>query len=591
MTFLHPGYFLALLGLAPLIAVYFLKVRPRRRTVTALFLWQAIQVRERSTALFQRLRDLGSLVMMILALVAVVLAMTSPQWSGDPRKDLLLIIDNSASMQALEGRTTRLDAAKALAVEIIRGLDGSQRAAVAAVSIDVQYATHFTTSPKTLVEAVRGIEPSDCALNPEALSSLAAGAIALDRCRMILISDGGGARGEPNDRIERIQVGSGSAGNIGLVACDLRQIQGRPVRSELYVQLASCFDKEIRTDLLVTVGPDDRLIKVIPVVVRPGINPPEVYSLAGGGPGPWKVSLDFPDSLARDNTAFIALQPMRPVRVKVESQQQGFFLASSVLAFSQTSGDLEYCQDQADVVLAAGQVPRAERSIVFGLAEGASWCGQAAKEVDQVIAHVRVPDHPILKDCDLEGLAFVGAREVQLPQDSLVLVETPEHVPLIYRVADGPRTAIVVNMDLMACDFPLSAWFPVLVYHGATFLMGRREAMDSVYRTGESIPVPTAAAGIRVTATGPQGGGPVTVNGPAYGPIRKAGFHNLEGPGDRWLIGASLLAPSETLLNNPGASQGHPSINRGWPLWVFLVSLALVLMISECMLYHRRKVG
>ena len=35
MTFLYPVYFLTLLGLLPLIAVYFLKVRPARRSVTA----------------------------------------------------------------------------------------------------------------------------------------------------------------------------------------------------------------------------------------------------------------------------------------------------------------------------------------------------------------------------------------------------------------------------------------------------------------------------------------------------------------------------------------------------------------------------
>ncbi len=127
MTFLHPGYFLALLGLLPLIAVYFLKVRPARKSVTAFFLWRAVLDQKRDAALFHRLRDLWSLLLMALALLAIVLAMTTPQTRRDRRKNLLLIIDNSASMNALENGETRLAAAKKIALDIVRGLNADQR--------------------------------------------------------------------------------------------------------------------------------------------------------------------------------------------------------------------------------------------------------------------------------------------------------------------------------------------------------------------------------------------------------------------------------------------------------------------------------
>jgi hypothetical protein len=127
LTFLHPGYFLALLGLLPLIAVYFLKVRPARKSVTAFFLWRAVLDQKRDAALFHRLRDLWSLLLMALALLAIVLAMTTPQTRRDRRKNLLLIIDNSASMNALENGETRLAAAKKIALDIVRGLNADQR--------------------------------------------------------------------------------------------------------------------------------------------------------------------------------------------------------------------------------------------------------------------------------------------------------------------------------------------------------------------------------------------------------------------------------------------------------------------------------
>ena len=177
MSFLYPGYFLALLGLIPLVAVYFLKVRPRRKSVTAFFLWQAVFDQKKNTALFNRLRELLSLLLMALALLAIVLALTAPELASDQRQDVLLVIDNSASMNALDDDRVRLAAARKIAADIIRGLNAHQQAALATVSMDVQYQSHFTTSPKTLMDALRRIEPSDCPFRAEALDTLDAGAV------------------------------------------------------------------------------------------------------------------------------------------------------------------------------------------------------------------------------------------------------------------------------------------------------------------------------------------------------------------------------------------------------------------------------
>ena len=123
MTFLFPIYFWALLGLLPLIAVYFLKVKPRRKPTTAFFLWQAVFDQKLSTSLFDRLRDLLSLLLMMLAFIAIVFALTAPQVNDDQRSDILILIDNSASMNTNDQGGTRLQAAKETAKSIIRSLN------------------------------------------------------------------------------------------------------------------------------------------------------------------------------------------------------------------------------------------------------------------------------------------------------------------------------------------------------------------------------------------------------------------------------------------------------------------------------------
>ena len=53
----------------------------------------------------------------------------------------------------------------------------------------------------------------------------------------------------------------------------------------------------------------------------------------------------------------------------------------------------------------------------------------------------------------------------------------------------------------------------------------------------------------------------------------------------------TLFARAETLLNNDGVSDTSRPLSRGWPISVILAVLALLILLAECMLYHRRKVG
>ena len=73
MTFLAPAFLWTLAALAPLAAIYFLKVRPRKKPVTAFFLWQKIFTEKKAYALFKRLRDVFSLLLMALAFAAISL--------------------------------------------------------------------------------------------------------------------------------------------------------------------------------------------------------------------------------------------------------------------------------------------------------------------------------------------------------------------------------------------------------------------------------------------------------------------------------------------------------------------------------------
>ncbi len=170
MTFLHPMMIWSLAALLPLAAFYFLKVRPRRKPTTAFFLWDKVFQERRASSLFKRLRDAWSLLLMMLACAAICLALARPEWN-DRRQDVLILIDNSASMAAKDGSTPRIDAAKRAAAEIIEGLNGAQRAAVATVAERVIYRSHLTDNPRELLDTVEAVKASNQSLRLDVLPS------------------------------------------------------------------------------------------------------------------------------------------------------------------------------------------------------------------------------------------------------------------------------------------------------------------------------------------------------------------------------------------------------------------------------------
>ncbi len=224
MTFSNPMFFWAFLSLIPLIAVYFLKVRPRRKPTTAYFLWEQIFREKRSTSLLRRLRDFWSLLLMALAASAICFALTAPQWTDDDRKDALILIDQSASMSARDTGGSRMENAKKIAAEIVRAFNGNQRAAVATVGNDLIYRSHLTDNPRELLDVIEAIESSGQTLRADVLQSFENEDQWSKDYRVILITDGCFDREKLPERVELLKVGE-PQDNVGIISADMQYCQ------------------------------------------------------------------------------------------------------------------------------------------------------------------------------------------------------------------------------------------------------------------------------------------------------------------------------------------------------------------------------
>src|ERR1700744_880125 len=105
---------LAWLGLAiPIVIFYILKIRLRRVPVSTILFWRQIFEEKQPRSIWQRLRHLLSLLVPLAFLLLIVSALAEPifKWEAREARRLVLIVDNSASMNATDVAPTRLDAA------------------------------------------------------------------------------------------------------------------------------------------------------------------------------------------------------------------------------------------------------------------------------------------------------------------------------------------------------------------------------------------------------------------------------------------------------------------------------------------------
>ena len=606
MTFAAPLMLWSLAAILPLVAIYLLKVRPRRRPTTALFLWQRILQERRPHHLLHRLRDLWSLLLMALAFAAIALALAQPRWTGAEHPDLLLLIDTSASMQADEGGTTRLALAQERVRDIARAMDGVQRVAVATIDRELRYLSHLTDNPREILAAIDRAQASNYELNLRALprrgvsSKQEPSSNALqdgeaptgeeaDEYRVLLVSDGGFDRDALPADVELVQVG-GPQANVGLIAADLAYVPGEQGQLRFYFQVASSGKEPRELDLLLSSGAGEaaELKKVIPLTIQPGIDEPQVLTIEDAPPGRWVAKLDGDDALAVDDTAYLVARKPPPIPIAVAAESR-FFLEQSVLAFARDSDLLTLVAENPQVTLAQGAPPDESRVIVLGPAGESPWWESLGEEIEVTAPRVLVDDHPALRHIDAGTIQFVGARQMAPSSGSQVLVDSADGVPLIYVASRAGKSAVVVNLDPIAAEFYFSAWFPVLVHSAATHLVGREEALHAVDPPGAIVSLPVADDAVS-KVTSPSGKS-LEVRGKAFADLAEPGFYEVETGEASGPIGCSLLSAQETQLDRGEDDAEIASVTSGVPLAYWFTVVAVLVLTTESMLYHRRKVG
>lgn len=285
MTLLAPGAAIiaGAIALPLLVILHLLRLRRRPVRVSSTLLWESAVRDLEVNVPWRWIRATASLLMQALAVVALVLAVGRAAWRGagdgsGAAGRVLIVIDASASMSALDGRgpggqpVSRLDEAKARARALVQDLAGGGLTGGRAEVTIARWGgggaggTDLLTAPtrnrNTLVEAIDAIAPADQPGDHEALvrllSAFAGGGGAgeerdadgsVSEAVAYVLWDGapapaGGARTLAGLDVRPVRVGPARDGpsppgpNAGITAIDARRDGDDPTAVRLFLRVA-----------------------------------------------------------------------------------------------------------------------------------------------------------------------------------------------------------------------------------------------------------------------------------------------------------------------------------------------------------------
>jgi hypothetical protein len=524
MPFATPLALLGLLFVPLVVAMYLLKLRRNEAVVPSTLLWHRLVADVEANAPWQRLRRSLLLILQLLLVIALALLAARPflERPAGLARDIVLIVDASASMGATDVTPNRLEAAKTAAIEALRDLPTGGKVSVIAAGRTARIVATGSTDLGRIRQAIASIQVTATNGDLGDALTLASALAARSGDAEILVATDAALANVPTRRVEApvrvIQVGR-ERKNQAIVALAIRtapsgltksafisvanlDIEAASRRIEVYGDGVLLEARNVRMD------PQQRADVVIDDITQQNTRRVDVIevrlvSQAEGSGVP-------PDQLAADDRAWAVVPSDELRQILLVSDGDPYLeTALSYLPNTELYGrapkDYETTTglDEFELIIFEGFLPRAlPDTAVLAIAPPRSGpLGEVGGTlVNPAIGSVN-PDEPILRYVDLSTTHIGEAKKLALPGWARTVIPGPAGAPLLYAGELAGQRAAVLAFEPRRSDLPLQVAFPILLANLTGELLGGSGAPPESVTPGSpvTLPVPVGAAGVRVT--------------------------------------------------------------------------------------------
>lgn len=508
MGFIAPLMFI--LGgvvMAGIVTMYLLRLRREERTVSSTFLWNQLMRDVEANAPWQRLRHnwLLWLQLLIALLLAFALARPFIPTAGVSGKNLILIIDRSASMGATDVATNRLAAAKSEAVRLIDQLPDGARATVMAIGGDLDVPAAATTDRRELRDAIDGITlrlggGSDMS---QALSLAGALAAREEESEVAILTDGQvtvPVSATLPAKIRYFPLGT-SSNNQAIAAVSLNELA--PGTLTFFARVRNEGQERVSRRLVVKL--DGQLLNAYDLEILPGLDQtvnvdvPESATTV-------EARLEGTDDLPSDDVGW-AVRPSSdaiPVRLVTPGNRflaAGLGLMPRVQVSAYLTETAQFTDTPVLTVLDASLPdPLPDGNLLFIAPYRSTEYFSVTGVLDRPVPRPAPTDDPLLRNVELGEVNILKSSRIENAPWAHTVIDSAGGPLLIAGEVDGRRIA-VLGFDLHNSDLPLNIAFPLLLSNLVGYLAPGTGGDSALLPADQplSIPVTSAITALRLT--------------------------------------------------------------------------------------------
>lgn len=462
-------FFLSFIPL--LLLIYLLKIKRTDVFVPSITLWQKIARDVQVQKPWQRL--IFSLLLIIqiviLALFSVVIA--KPAIIGNKSgKNMLIIIDTSASMAATDVSPNRLEHAKKKALDIVGDLSKNSRVTLISCSNKANVLSISSNDHSTIEDQITGLNAGGSPTNLSNALLIASGIMrSTNNTEVILISDGTGLRQLDTDYPVRfIKIGRESD-NISFKSIEYKASRTQPDKSELFVSVLNNGDKR-KNAIVATYDKSGRLIDAKETLIDAGKVKNISFLLSAGAGDEVALRLQTNDKLKDDNEAWAFMKGSKKPKITIYTEknlflEQAFKLFTADIKVIKPADWNKVSTRDSDLSVFDNFTPpnlNYSSNLLFINPPSGNQLFNINGDISPVKITNSDPASLLTADVDLSNVNILKAKRIGVDNLLEAVVESTGG-PLIAVGEKKGKKFIVLPFDLHDSDFPLNYSFPIFI--------------------------------------------------------------------------------------------------------------------------------
>lgn len=608
MQLLAPTVFIALIPLAGIIILlYLLKLRRVPVEIASTFLWRQALQDVQANIPFQKLKRNLLLLLQLLALTAIIGGLAAPYVLAERLggKNTVIVMDASGSMKATDVDGSRFEQARGWARRIIGGMGRGDEVAVIVSAARSHVAAPFSSDQRKLLQTVAGLQATDCATNiKDGLLLAMSLASRRPNAQVYVVSDGAfeplpEVSGSSNVRF--LKVGERNE-NVAILAFEASRPAGAR-EHQLFLRIHN-FSKQPKDGLL-SLYHDDEIIDAEQISIKPGEDKVQTFSLSLRQTGLLKAEIELQDDLAADNVAYAFAETAGAVSVLLVTPGN-LFLEQALLILPEVKVDRTAALDPETAATVGEQYDivvfdRVTRPESLGgvpallIREGGEGAGSlASPEISRW-----ENTHPVLAHVNLSAVEISTGRALARETGAEVLAWAGGAPLIVARDVPGARE-VSFGFSFLDSDLPLRVGFPVLLSNAVEWLAETSTGIGQMaVRPGSPLRFRTPPGVERVSVTTPDGSrqsAGLVDRQAAFTATDQVGVYVVQAGEQRWRAAVDMrnsaesdLTPQDELQLGARRVEGMtrpPRVENH--LWPYIVLAALLILLVEWHLYHRR---